>query len=196
MRIPRPLLALSPLLVLASLALPAPARGDVLITPFAGVSFLDDDTKRNIGASVGVGGLVGVEFDVSQTRIGTYEGVRIVDLTADVTTIMGNVVVRVPTGPVQPYASAGAGLIRLSGNVRVPFLGSVASASAQDIGVNAGGGVHLFPTDNFGIRGDVRYFRSVGDISLTELTDLGSLTDLPLPRLDFWRATVGVTFKF
>jgi len=184
------------LAIVATAALPAAARGDVLITPFAGVSFFDGESKGNFGASVGVGGIIGVELDASQTRIGSFVDVPVVDLTADVTTVMGNVVVRLPTGAVQPYASGGAGLIRLSGNVRVPFLGSVLSARAQDLGMNVGGGVYLFPSENFGIRGDVRYFRTLGDLTLDEITDIGGINDLPLPRLDFWRATVGVTFKF
>lgn len=184
------------LAVVATAALPTAARGDVLITPFAGVSFFDGESKGNFGASVGVGSIIGVELDASQTRIGSFVDVPVVDLTADVTTVMGNVVVRLPTGAVQPYASGGAGLIRLSGNVRVPFLGSVLSARAQDLGMNVGGGVYLFPSENFGIRGDVRYFRTLGDLTLDEITDIGGIDDLPLPRLDFWRATVGVTFKF
>jgi opacity protein-like surface antigen len=181
---------------LVALGQPSTARADVLITPFAGVSFIDDDSKRNFGASIGFGGLIGFEVDASQTRIGSYEEVPLVDLTADITTIMANLVVRVPAGPVQPYASGGAGLMRLSGDVRVPFLGTVASASARDWGMNVGGGVHLFPSDNFGIRGDVRYFRSLADLSISDLADIGGIDDLPLPKLDFWRATVGITFKF
>lgn len=188
---------LAPILALAAtVALPATARADVLITPFAGVSFFDGENKGNFGASVGFGGLIGVELDASQTRIGSFVDVPVVDLTADVTTVMGNIVVRVPAGAIQPYASGGAGLIRLSGNVRVPFLGSVLSARAQDLGMNVGGGLYLFPSENFGIRGDVRYFRTLGDLTLDEITDIGGVNDLPLPRLDFWRATVGVTFRF
>ena len=188
---------LVPLLVATTLAvLPARASADVLITPFAGVSFLDEESKGNFGASVGFGGLIGFEFDASRTRIGTYRDVPIVDLTADVTTLMGNLVVRLPTGPVQPYASAGAGVIRLSGDVRVPFIGTIVSAGGQDFGMNVGGGVHVFPSRNFGIRGDVRYFRTLGDITLDDLTNIGGIDNLPLPRLDFWRATAGVTFRF
>lgn len=186
----------STLAIVAMVALPAAARADVLITPFAGVSFFDGENKGNFGASVGVGSIIGVELDASQTRIGSFVDVPVVDLTADVTTVMGNLVVRLPTGAVQPYASAGVGLIRLSGDVRVPFLGSVLSARAQDFGMNVGGGVYLFPSEHFGVRGDVRYFRTLGDLTLDEITDIGGIDDLPLPRLDFWRATVGVTFRF
>lgn len=188
---------LLPLVLTAAFAaFPAAARADVLLTPFAGVSFFDGERKFNFGASVGFGGVIGVEVDASRTRIGTFNQVPLVDLTADLTTVMGNVVLRVPVGPVQPYASGGVGLIQLSGDVRVPVLGSVLSASARDFGMNVGGGLYLFPTPNFGIRGDVRYFRTLADLSLGDVADIRGLGDFPLPRLDFWRATAGVTFKF
>jgi opacity protein-like surface antigen len=186
-------------LMLAGLALvgtPASARADILLTPFAGVSFFDGDPKANFGATVGFGGLIGFEVDASRTRIGTFRDIPVVSLTADVDTVMANIVIRVPAGPVQPYASGGLGLMRLSGNVRVPVLGSVLSAGSQDLGVNVGGGVYLFPSRNIGLRGDLRYFRTAGNITLSDLTNIGSIDDLPLPRLDFWRATAGVTFRF
>jgi opacity protein-like surface antigen len=192
----RTLLLVPLLMVTALTVLPARASADVLITPFGGVSFLNDESKGNFGASIGFGGLIGVEFDASRTGIGAYRDVPIVDLTADVTTLMGNLVVRLPAGPVQPYASAGVGVIRLTGNIRVPFLGTVFSAGGQDFGMNVGGGVHVFPWRNFGLRGDVRYFRTLADITLGDLTNIGGIDDLPLPRLDFWRATAGVTFRF
>jgi hypothetical protein len=90
----------------------------------------------------------------------------------------------------------GAGPMSLSGNVRIPFLGSLLSVSARDIGVNVGGGLYVFPSRLFGIRGDVRYFRTVGDITFGNLAAIGEATDLPLPRLDFWRVTAGVTVRF
>jgi hypothetical protein len=62
--------------------------------------------------------------------------------------------------------------------------------------MNVGGGVHILPTRNLGIRVDVRYFRTIGDLTLDELTDIDAIDDLPLPSLDFWRVTGGVTFRF
>jgi opacity protein-like surface antigen len=182
--------------VLSLALLPARAAADVLLTPFAGVTFFDDVRKGNFGASIAFGGIIGVEFDISQTRLGSFDDVPVVDLRANATTIMGNLMVRVPAGPVQPYASGGIGVIKLSADVNAPFLGSVVSASAQDLGTNVGGGLYLFPAPNFGIRGDVRYFRTVGDLSVSDFTDISGIDDLPLPRLDFWRITGGVTLKF
>jgi len=44
--------------------------------------------------------------------------------------------------------------------------------------------------DNFGLRGDVRYFRSLQDDNGGDDIDLG------FGSFDFWRATVGATFRF
>jgi opacity protein-like surface antigen len=174
-----------------------PAAADVLLTPFAGVAFADEsDRNGNYGASLAFGGLIGLELDISQTKIGSFDDIPFVSLSADATTVMGNLMVRIPAGPIQPYGSGGLGLIRLSGSVGVPIFGTEFSADAQDLGMNVGGGVHIFPSRNLGIRGDVRYFRTLGDLTLDELTDLDDLDDLPLPRLDFWRITGGVTIRF
>lgn len=184
--------------VVALVMWPAIARADVLLTPFAGLTFVDgaDNGKVTFGASIGAGRLLGVELDVSQARLGTFDDIPVVRFEATATTVMGNLVVRLPAGPVQPYVSGGVGIIRIKGDVNVPFLGDVVSASAQDFGVNIGGGVHIFPTPNFGIRADVRYFRTIGDLNWDDFRDIGGLDGLPLPRVDFWRLTGGVTFRF
>jgi opacity protein-like surface antigen len=188
----------STVVVLAPAITPSVAFADVLLTPFAGITFVDDagKNKPTFGATLGVGSLIGLELDVSQTRLGTFDDLPIVSLEASATTVMGNLVVRLPAGPVQPYVSGGAGIIRIKGDVEIPFFGDVLSASAQDFGVNVGGGVHIFPTPNFGIRADARYFRTVGDLAWDEIRDIDGLDDLPLPRVDFWRVTGGVTIKF
>lgn len=188
----------SSVVAVALAATPTVAFADVLLTPFAGITFVDDAGKNKpvFGASVGFGKLIGVELDVSQTRLGTFDDLPIVSFEAHATTVMGNLVVRLPAGPVQPYVSGGAGVIRIKGDVEVPFFGDVFSASAQDLGINVGGGVYIFPTPNFGIRADARYFRTVGDLTWGRIRDIDGLDDLPLPRVDFWRVTGGVTFKF
>lgn len=185
-------------LCLAVLVRPAPAAADVLLTPFAGVSFLDEGAEKlTYGAALSFGGLLGVEGELARTGLGELEvGGTFVDLEANLTTAMVNLVARLPAGPVQPYLTAGVGVIRISGDVTVPFLGTLLSLSGQDFGANAGGGVYVFPSQNLGIRADVRYFRTVGSLSLDELTDIRGLDDLPVPDLDFWRATAGVTLRF
>ena len=47
-----------------------------------------------------------------------------------------------------------------------------------------------FFTDNIGLRGDVRYFRSLQD------NEPDDEFDVALSDFRFWRGTVGVTFRF
>lgn len=175
----------------AAVLSPAPAAADLRATAFGGATRINDTNKGTFGAAVTFGGLLGIEFDASRISLGSLDSIDFVDVDANVTTYMGNLVVRAPTGPIQPYASAGVGVVRVTGNVSVPFI-NIVSASAQDVAWNVGGGVYLLPSETFGFRADVRRFQT-GDVSWEDITGLG---DLPLPKFDFWRATVGLTIKF
>lgn len=176
----------------AALLAAAPAYADIRVTGFGGVTNVDDENKRTFGVAVTLSSLIGVEVEAARATLGGFRDVSIVDVEASLTTYMANAVVRAPLGPIQPYGSAGVGIVRVTGDLNVPFVGSVLSASAQDVGWNIGGGVYLLPTPNIGVRADVRRFQT-GDIEWDDITGIG---DLPLPKFDFWRATVGLTFKF
>jgi opacity protein-like surface antigen len=179
---------------LAAALVPAAASADLRATAFAGATRINETNKGTLGAAVTFGGLIGIEFEAARVWLGSLENIDIdfLEVEANVTTYMGNLVLRLPTGPVQPYGSAGVGVVRVTGAVDVPFLGDVVSASARDFGWNVGGGVYLFPAPNIGLRADVRRFQT-GDVSWEDIADL---EDLPLPKFDFWRATAGVTIKF
>ena len=186
------------LLGCSAILLPSTASADVLLTPFAGVSFLDggEANKLTYGVGVALGGLIGLEAEVGRTGLADVSVAGTpVDLEANLTTAMVNLMVRFPAGPVQPYATGGVGVVRASGDVTVPFLGSVLSISGQDFGMNVGGGLYVFPSDHIGIRADVRYFRTLGDLTLDDIDDLANF-DVPLPEFDFWRVTGGVTVRF
>jgi opacity protein-like surface antigen len=104
---------------------------------------------------------------------------------------MANLVLGAPiggqTGPgVRPYASGGVGLIRS----RIDGGGLFSNVNTNDFGFNAGAGVHGFFNDNVGLRGDVRFFRSLQDDHGANDLDIG------LSDFKFWRATVGLTFRF
>jgi opacity protein-like surface antigen len=180
------------LILATALLSAAPASADIRATAFAGTTRIEERNKGTFGAAVTLGGLVGIEFEAARILLGDLADIGVVEVDANLTTYMGNLVVRLPAGPIQPYGSAGVGVVRVTGNVDVPFLGNVVSASAQDVGWNVGGGVYLFPLPNFGLRADVRRFQT-GDVSWEDIADVG---DLPLPKFNFWRATAGVTFKF
>jgi opacity protein-like surface antigen len=176
----------------AALVQPAPAAADIRATAFAGKTRIEESNKGTFGAAVTLGGLIGVEFEATRILLGDLDDIDFLDVEANLTTYMGNLVVRLPTGPIQPYGSAGVGVVRVTGDVDVPFFGDVISASASDVGWNVGGGVYLFPLPNFGFRADVRRFQT-SDVSWEDIADIG---DLPLPEFNFWRATAGVTIKF
>ena len=174
---------------------PTTAAADVLLTPFYGFSRLYEENRGTFGVTFGFGGVIGLEFDAARIQLGLEEGLPGLDLEAHATTWMGNMVVRFPTGPIQPYGSAGVGLVRVTGEVNVPVLGNPISVDAQDLGWNIGGGLYVLPSPNFGIRADFRRFRT-GDVTFDNLIDLVGFDDLPLPDFNFWRTTFGVTLKF
>jgi opacity protein-like surface antigen len=197
---------------LAALALtmaPTRASADWLLTPFIGANFggdanfgefdtFDDEFERRVdfGASLGwMGkGIVGFEVDFGfspnffENTIGPGD-FEFGD--SNVTTLMGNVLVGIPIGGqtgqgIRPYGSGGVGLIRS----RVDGGDFFDDLHTNDFGFNVGGGVQGFFTDNIGIRGDVRYFRSLQD------NEPDDEFDLAVADFNFWRATVGVTFRF
>lgn len=173
------------------LCAPRTASADWLLTPFAGVSFGGDTDGRRAtyGGSIGYmgAGVVGfeVDFGYSPNFLGD---VAFVD--SNVTTFMGNVIVGVPIGgddaSVRPYVTGGVGLLR----TRVSDADQFFDIDNNSFGVNVGGGVMVFITDNVGIRGDLRYLRALQD------PEEDNEFDVDFGSFDFWRGTVGVTFKF
>jgi opacity protein-like surface antigen len=197
------------LAALATVATPARASADWLFTPFLGANFggnasfgefddFDDEFERRVdfGGSIGWmgNGIVGFEVDFGYAPNFFESTAGDNDFTfgdSNVTTLMANVIVGAPiggqTGPgVRPYGSAGLGLIRTHVDGGQLFN----DLSANDLGFNIGAGVHGFFNDTFGIRGDVRYFRSLQD------NDAEDDFDLALSDFNFWRATVGLTIRF
>jgi len=107
---------------------------------------------------------------------------------SNVTTLMGNLVIGSNKGGVRPYVVGGVGLIRTN----VDDIGSVFDVNTKnDFGLDVGGGVMGFFSNNVGLRGDIRYFRGFRGTS-----DDSNLTGLTLSDFHFWRGSLGVSFKF
>jgi len=190
--------------VLTSLfALPAvPARADGFVSPTVGVDFggnagstlrgaVNNSQKVNVGVAVGwmSAGVFGLEEDFSWAPNFFGSGGTLIDKTR-VVTLMTNVIAGVPVGGqkgggVRPYVSVGVGLI----NQHVSTPTGVGDFSQNDFGFDVGGGVMGYFADHIGLRGDVRYFRSFQD---TEANVVG----LEVGRFAFYRASVGVLFRF
>jgi opacity protein-like surface antigen len=174
-------------------------------TPFVGGNFggsatfndgagdFDDDVEKRIdfGATIGWNpSVVGFEFDFgwspnffeNTVGPGNFEFGD-----SNLTTFMGNVLISAPPGRgVRPYGSVGLGLIRSSVSGIGDFFDDV---SRNDLGMNIGGGVNGQFTDNVGIRGDLRYFRSFEN-------EDDNAFDIGLSNFDFWRGSVGVAFRW
>jgi opacity protein-like surface antigen len=205
----RKLIITTSLVILASVAVPSRASADWLFTPFIGANWggtarfdefgdFEDEFERrvNFGATLAWmgAGVIGFELDFGWAPNFFENTVGDADFEfgdSNVTTLMGNLVLGIPiggqTGPgIRPYASGGMGLIMS----RIGGPDDLFDVDSNDWGFNVGGGVTGFFTDNVGIRGDIRYFRSLED------NEPDDEFDLALSDFRFWRGTVGVTFRF
>jgi opacity protein-like surface antigen len=192
--------------VLSLLLLPGSAYAqNWFFTPFVGANFggnadfgdfpdTDDEVERRIdfGATLGYQpNVIGFELDLGWSPNFFQDTAGDADFEfgdSNVTTFMANLLVGAPAGiGVRPYGSGGFGLIRSHVGGVVGFFDDL---TTNDFGANIGGGVNGQFNDNVGIRGDVRYFRSLQDNEPDGEFDLG------LSDFDFWRGTVGVTFRW
>ena len=171
---------------------PAVARAQVSITPFAGLTFGADAPAEKFTTGVSVsfmGDVAGLEVDLGYTPDFFNEDPDQVILVGDsnLTTLMANLIVGVGGSdiPVRPYVVAGVGLVRS----RIDLGDLFDDVSTNQFGLTLGGGVTGMVSDNVGIRGDVRYIRSLEDPEEDDDFDVG------VGNFDFWRATVGVVFS-
>jgi len=191
---------------LALMLIPSPASAqNWFFSPFIGANFGgnadfgdfpdgDDEVERRLdfGATLGWNPhVVGFEIDLGWSPNffeDTAGDVNFEFGDSNVTTLMGNLLLSAPAGTgIRPYGSAGLGLIRANISSGTNLFNDL---STNDLGVNIGAGINGQFSDNFGIRGDLRYFRSLQDNQPDN--DL----DLSLGSFDFWRGTVGLTFRW
>jgi len=176
---------------------PVAAWADGMIIPFVGVNFggrccngLSNaiNTKRvDWGASFAYmgAGVLGIEGDIGyspdffgKTDLGG----------SSVLTATGNLLLGIPIGGqkgvgIRPYGLVGLGVVRS----KVDALGQVLSLDHSEAAWDFGGGVMFFFGTNVGVRGDLRYFRTFGALSL--------LTP-GLGKLDFARGSAGLILRF
>jgi hypothetical protein len=176
------------LVVLSALlmTIPGTAAAQGFFTPFVGYNFGGDsvncaslrscdDRRLNIGMAFGsTRRFAGTEQDLSYVPHffgDTPEG------GGSMLTAMSNFLLIAPAGPVRPYGVLGLGLIRAHAS---------ASGTKNSLGYDIGGGVNVFFGKRFGLRADVRRFRSMQNVTLLVLDG---------EKLEFWRASLGVTFR-
>lgn len=182
----------------ATLLLPAAAHADGFIIPYYGVNFSGDsgtellnalEAKRNNwGVSFGFmgAGVFGIEGDWSYSP--DFFGKT--DLGGStVTSLMGNVMIGVPFGGqkgfgVRPYGLVGLGVIQPNGEA----FSNVLDFGDNKLSWDVGGGVMVFFTSHVGIRGDLRYMRTIQGVDF--------LTDANESDLDFARGSIGFILRF
>jgi hypothetical protein len=178
---------------------------DWLVTPYAGLNWgatatfndaalsYDDEFKSrmNFGGEVDwIHGPFAAGFDFG------YLPAFFADRKADddfefgssyVLTLMANVAYTpFQIAGLRPYGAAGFGVMKT--HITDEF--DLFTVNSTNAAFNAGGGVQWPLGAKYGIRGDVRYFRTVQE-KLPERE-----VDVAIGSLSFWRFTGGVTIKF
>ena len=170
----------------------APARADRFFSPFLGFSFGQDagncasltnceEKRLNLGAAFGsTHGVFGFEEEIGYAP--DFFGKTAAGNNA-VLTLMSNLMAVVPAGPVQPYAIVGLGLVR----PHTKFDAASLALDQNALGYDIGGGVNIFLLHRIGIRGDVRHIHTLQTVTLGLFSS---------DKLDFWRGSAGLTFRF
>ena len=184
---------LAALAALFAVASAVPARADGFITPFLGFNFGGDqaahcasltnceDRRLDWGVALGsTSGIFGFEEEIAYSKnfFGKTPG-------GDnaVLTLMSNLMLVLPAGPIRPYGLVGLGLI----HPHIKFDSSAFDVSNNALGYDIGGGVNIFFSPAVGLRGDVRHFHTLQDVTLGLTSEA---------KLDFWRGSAGLTFRF
>jgi opacity protein-like surface antigen len=175
----------------------APARADVVLTPYVGSLFGGDlsGSRAAFGANAAFmgGGIFGVELGFNYAPEFIKASVSNDDIAQ--MNLMGNLIVGIPVGSsdqpghLRPYLTGGAGLFRIT-SAESQFFDRVTS---NDFALNFGGGLMAFFNEHVGLRADVRYFRTLTDSdSESGIDDI----NFNLGDLNFWKWDVGAAFKF
>ena len=189
-------LAIIPALLLSAVA-SVPASAQTTLTPFTGVTFGGETTENRFvyGAVLGFGSKAGVDIDFGYAPnfFGGSDPFGEFDGKLNITTLMFNI--RVGGGEhtgASPFVSGGAGLMRASVSSPGNLFDNV---TRNDFALNVGGGLQGNFNEHVGLRGDIRYFRSLqGEPGADGL--IIDPRDFDLGDFDFWRGTVGVSFRF
>ena len=186
------------LAALIAVCAPTSARAEGYVSPWAGVQFGSDidNGRGGFGVNAGgmgagiIGGEIGFGFNPSFYGSKSEFGSR------NVLDLMGNVIIGIPVGGTRgggfrPFVTGGLGLIRIDG-------GSVFDNvdSSNHFAYNLGAGAMGFFNDHVGIRGDVRYLRTLNGNVVDRLDRNGvDVGGFDLGGFHFWRVAAGVVIR-
>jgi opacity protein-like surface antigen len=166
------------------------ASAETILTPYAGAVFSGDTPKSHVvyGGSLAFTPHTGLGFEIDFALAPDFfdsDAFAVPD--SNLTTLMGNLMFSGAVGgKSRIYGSAGGGLMKSSVDDADDFF----DVSRNDFGVNAGGGIIIGLSDKVGIRGDIRYFRNIGD------DEPDNEFDIDFGSFSYWRGTGGIAFTF
>ena len=169
----------------------APAvHADTMVSGHAGKVFggdLNDSATTYGGALTFMGdGAFGFEIEggYSPDFFGTSDPFL---AESNVSSLMGSILLGTRFGESgRVFASVGGGLLKS----RATSVDDFFEVTRNDFGVSGGLGAMGFFSKNLGLRGDVRYFRNLGD------PEPDNEFDLDFGDFSFWRGTAGIVLKF
>lgn len=175
---------------LIALAVAPAVHADTMISGHAGKAFGGDldDSRTTYGGALTVMGDGPFGFEIEGGYTPDFFGNADDFLgTNNVTTLMGNILLGSRFGENgRLYASVGGGLLKS----RAEDIDQFFDVSRNDFGVSGGVGAMGFFGNNLGVRGDVRYFRNIGD------PEPDNEFDIDFGSFSFWRGTAGIVLKF
>lgn len=184
----RTVVSLSVMLVTLA-AVPA-VHAETMLSGHAGWVFSGDlpDSRTTYGGALTFMGDGPVGFEIEGAYTPDFFGDSDQLLGSNnVSTLMGNILLGTRLGSNgRIYGSVGGGLLKSSASSVDDFF----DVSRNDFGVTAGAGAMGFFAKNIGIRGDIRYFRNIGD------PESDNEFDLDFGNFSYWRGTGGLVLRF
>jgi hypothetical protein len=159
-----------------------------------------DDSSIEFGGQIAYlwGGVVGAEFLADFAPSFKVTTIAL-NNEPSLNTYMANVIAAVPFGAsrqIQPFISGGFGGIQLAADVlNNPFdvNSGTTVGSHMNLGTNIGGGIIY--AGAVGVRADVRYFHTSSESQVVDDVFEQVAANL-LTGLSFWRANVGIAFRW
>lgn len=158
------------------------------VSPFLAGNTGGDTTASSPGVGIAGGwmgrGWLGVEAEAAWTpQFFQQDGFQ---TDRRLRTVMGNVLVQVPAGTMRlrPFVVGGLGAM----SPRLAEAGGFRDVETTQMTFDIGGGA-MWWKDNTGIRGDIRYFRGVGDSD-------SNAFGIDFSDFGFWRLSTGVVVRF
>lgn len=174
----------------AALAAAPVVHADTMLSGHFGKAFAGDldESRTTYGGALTFMGDGAFGFEIEGAYTPDFFGDEGFVLEEDnVSTLMAHILLGGHVGERgRVFASVGGGLLKS----RVRDADEFFDVDRNDFGVSGGVGAMGFLNDNFGLRGDVRYFRSVGD------PEPDDEFDFDFGDFSFWRGTAGIVLKF